>query len=154
MSASLITRSAKALLATVLLAAAGTAQAATDYSDNPLAPTPVSIGSVGTFEFEVQQSGSGGACVAGQNCKDYVTFTMPMGRVLNGFKLKAYDSTDDRASWPSRPAPSSPPPLSGPPCLAPWPSTTPAGAESAPSLTAPCVLPPPAPTTTESRLTT
>lgn len=96
MTAALITRTAQALLAAALLTAAGTAQAATDYSDNPLAPTPVSIGSDGTFEFEVKQSGSAGACVGGQNCKDYVTFTVPAGRVLNGLKLKSYDSTDDR----------------------------------------------------------
>jgi hypothetical protein len=96
MTAALITRTAQALLAAALLTAAGTAQAATDYSDNPLAPTPVSIGSDGTFEFEVKQIGSAGACVGGQNCKDYVTFTVPAGRVLNGLKLKTYDSTDDR----------------------------------------------------------
>ncbi|MCF8133401.1 MAG: hypothetical protein K9J72_09820 [Synechococcus sp. Tobar2m-G35] len=99
MTAALITRSAQALLATALLTAAGTAQAATDYSDNPLAPTPVSIGSDGTFEFEVKQEGLGAptfACAPGKNCKDYVTFTVPAGRVLNGLKLKSYDSTDDR----------------------------------------------------------
>ncbi len=97
MTADLITRSAQALLAAALLTAAGTAQAATDYSDDPLAPTPVSIGSDGTFEFEVKQNGLAGACVGGENCKDYVTFTVPGGRVLNGLKLKSFNSTDDRA---------------------------------------------------------
>ena len=89
----------QALFATTLLVAAGSAHAATDYSDNPLAPTPVTIGKDGTFEFEVKQSGAGAptfACVAGKNCKDYVTFNVPTGHVLNGFKLKSYDSTDER----------------------------------------------------------
>jgi len=100
MTAALITRAAQALLTAALVAAAGTAQAATDYSDDPLAPTSVSIGSDGTFEFEVKQEGVGAptfACAPGKNCKDYITFTVPAGKVLNGLKLKSYDSTDDRA---------------------------------------------------------
>ena len=100
MTAAVFVRSAQALFATTLLVAAGSAHAATDYSDNPLAPTPVTIGKDGTFEFEVKQSGAGAptfACVAGKNCKDYVTFNVPTGHVLNGFKLKSYDSTDNRA---------------------------------------------------------
>lgn len=96
MTFAVFVRSAQALFATTLLVAAGSAHAAIDYSDDPLAPTPVTIGSDGTFEFEVKQSGTGGVCDAGKNCKDYVTFTVPSGRVLNGLKLKTYDSTDDR----------------------------------------------------------
>ncbi len=94
----LLKRSAQALVASALLvtAGAGAAQAAIDYSDDPLAPTPVTIGSDGTFEIEVKQEGLAGACVAGKNCKDYVTFSVPAGRVLNGLKLRSYDSSDNR----------------------------------------------------------
>lgn len=100
MTPSVFAKSLPLALGVSLVFAPLLARAATDYSDDPLAPTPVTIGSDGTFEFEVKQAGAGApsfACVAGQNCKDYVTFTVPAGRVLNGLKLRSYDSTDDRA---------------------------------------------------------
>lgn len=94
----LLKRSAQALVASALLvtAGAGAAQAAIDYSDDPLAPTPLTFNN-GKLEIEVRQIGAAGACVAGQNCKDYVTFTVPTGRVLNSLKMTKYNSTDDRA---------------------------------------------------------
>ncbi len=97
MTPSVFAKSLPLALGVSLVFAPLLARAATDYSDDPLAPTPVTIGSDGTFEFEVKQEGAAGACVPGKNCKDYVTFTVPAGRVLNGLKLRSYNSTDDRA---------------------------------------------------------
>lgn len=100
MTPSVFAKSLPLALGASLVFAPLLARAATNYSDDPLAPTPVSMGSDGTFEFEVKQEGAGAptfACVAGKNCKDYVTFTVPAGRVLNGLKMSYYDSTDDRA---------------------------------------------------------
>lgn len=99
MTTSLAAKVLPLLVGGSLLAAPLASQAKTDYSDDPLAPTPITSGPGGTFEIEVKQEGAGAptfACVAGKNCKDYVTFTVPAGHVLNGFKLKSYDSTDDR----------------------------------------------------------
>ena len=90
----------KALLQASLglaVVAATTAVQATDYSDNPLIPTEIFADSAGNFSFSVDQSGTGNVCTPGLNCKDYITFTVPVGRMFTGLTMDFYNSTDDRA---------------------------------------------------------
>lgn len=75
------------------------AQAAINYSDDPMAPTLVNMALDGTYTFDLEQAGVGFpsfACVSGQNCIDYVTINVPSGREIDAIKLSSYDSTDDR----------------------------------------------------------
>ena len=75
------------------------AQAAINYSDDPMAPTLVNMALDGTYTFDLEQAGVGFpsfACVSGRNCIDYVTINVPYGREIDAIKLTSYDSTDDR----------------------------------------------------------
>ncbi len=75
------------------------AQAAINYSDDPMAPTLVNMALDGTYTFDLEQAGVGPptfACVSGRNCIDYVTINVPYGREIDAIKLTSYDSTDDR----------------------------------------------------------
>ena len=75
------------------------AQAAMNYSDDPMAPTLVDMALDGTYTFDLEQAGEGPpnfACVSGRNCIDYVTINVPYGREIDAIKLTSYDSTDDR----------------------------------------------------------
>jgi hypothetical protein len=87
----------RASLGLVVVTATAAAQA-TDYSDNPLSPTEIFADASGNFAFTVNQSGVGGAnpCPS-NNCKDYVFFNVPTGRVFTGLRMDFYNSTDDRA---------------------------------------------------------
>jgi len=87
----------RASLGLVVVTATAAAQA-TDYSDNPLNPTEIFADSLGNFTFSVNQAGVGGAnpCTIG-NCKDYVFFRVPTGRVFTGLRMDFYNSADDRA---------------------------------------------------------
>jgi len=88
---SLLKLSVRASLGLAVVTAATTAQA-TDYSDNPLAPTEIFADSLGNFTFSVNQAGVGGAnpCTIG-NCKDYVFFRVPTGRVFTGLRMDFYN---------------------------------------------------------------
>ena len=75
------------------------AQAAINYSDDPMVPTLVNMALDGTYTFDLEQAGVGFpsfACVSGRNCIDYVTINVPYGREIDAIKLTSYDSTDDR----------------------------------------------------------
>ena len=87
----------RASLGLAVVTATAAAQA-TDYSDDPLNPTEIFANSSGNFTFSVNQAGVGGAnpCTIG-NCKDYVFFNVPTGRVFTGLRMDFYNSTDDRA---------------------------------------------------------
>jgi len=75
------------------------AQAAINYSDNPMAPTLVDMALDGTYTFDLEQAGGGPpnfVCVSGKNCIDYVTINVPYGREIDAIKLTSYNSIDDR----------------------------------------------------------
>jgi len=93
---------AAALLFVAGLATAKPAAAApTDYSNDPLNPSVVSLNGLGQFIFDGHVGGtsSGGVCTptSGWSCYDYITVNVPSGFAITGINLTNYDSTDDRA---------------------------------------------------------
>ena len=74
-----------------------------DYSDNPLAPSQVSIDAFGKYLFDGHVAGTtptpGAACLptAPWSCADYITISVPQGLAISSINLDFYNSTDDRA---------------------------------------------------------
>lgn len=69
----------------------------TNYSENPLAPSVVTIDSLGKFVFDGHIVGTQGVCDPTIGCKDYITINVPSGSVITRINLDQYNSTDDRA---------------------------------------------------------
>lgn len=93
---------ASALLA--LAAGAGirpAAAAPVDYSNDPLAPSQVSIDAFGKYLFDGHVGGTGNTAsctpITGWSCADYITISVPEGLAVSSINLDFYNSTDDRA---------------------------------------------------------
>jgi len=108
-----IAASGRAVAATALAALAMAAQqpaasaAVTDYSNNPSAPTTVTVDALGQYIFEGRVAGnyanpnSSTKCLNETdpliNCADYIKISIPSGFAISRINLDYYDSTDDRA---------------------------------------------------------
>jgi len=94
-------------LAALAVAAQQPAATAANYSNDPLAPTPVTADSLGRYIFVGQVAGnytgptSSTQCLNEPdptiNCADYIKINIPSGFTISRINLDYYNSTDDRA---------------------------------------------------------
>lgn len=76
---------------------------AVNYSNDPMAPTPIQRDAFGRYVFSGQVAGNGlntntcGTAAPPVNCRDFVTINVPRFLEITKINLDYYNSTDDRA---------------------------------------------------------